>query len=251
MFSIAAVPFLHVSSASAAEIDTDIVAVPVFEGEERGAELRGIDSATGGALERALASGELQGRLYEFLVTPVTGGWRARRLAFVGAGKRSEYTTERLRRVATAVALHGRQRRAQRLAWLNRGDLPLAAAVQAAAEGLALSLFSGDTYKSGERAAAPLTELVIVAGAKADEAVRSRRRASAAAFSASPATSRASWRTSRRNVLTPREFAEARRGDLRSAAGVDVEILDEHADRDARAWACCSASRAAAPSRRA
>ena len=94
-------------------------------------------------------------------MTPVTGGWRARRLAFVGAGKRSEYTTERLRRVATAVALHARQRRAQRLAWLNRGDLPLAAAVQAAAEGLALSLFSGDIYKSGERAAAPLTELVI------------------------------------------------------------------------------------------
>jgi leucyl aminopeptidase len=227
MFSIAAVPFLHVSSASAAEIETDIVAVPVFEGEERGAELRGIDSATGGALERALASGELQGRLYELLVTPVTGGWRARRLAFVGAGKRSEYTTERLRRVATAVALHGRQRRAQRLAWLNRGDLPLAAAVQAAAEGLALSLFSGDTYKSGERAAAPLTELVIIAGAKADEAVL-RDAAERGRILGESCNIARELSNEPSNVLTPTVFAD-RAAEISRAAGLDVEVLDEQA----------------------
>ena len=248
MFSIAAVPFLHVSSASAAEIDTDIVAVPVFEGEERGAELRGIDSATGGALERALASGELQGRLYELLVTPVTGGWRARRLAFVGAGKRSEYTTERLRRVATAVALHGRQRRAQRLAWLNRGDLPLAAAVQAAAEGLALSLFSGDTYKSGERAAAPLTELVIVAGAKADEAVL-RDAAERGRILGESCNIARELSNEPSNVLTPTVFAD-RAAEISRAAGLDVEVLDEQAI-ERSAWACCWASRVAAPSLRA
>jgi hypothetical protein len=48
MFSIAYVPALDVSSASAAEIDTDILAVPVFEGDERGADLRALDGATGG-----------------------------------------------------------------------------------------------------------------------------------------------------------------------------------------------------------
>jgi leucyl aminopeptidase len=227
MFSIAVVPSLHVSSAPAADIDTDILAVPVFEGEERGAELRGIDGATGGALERALASGELQGRLYEFLVTPVTNGWRAQRLAFVGAGKRSEYTTERLRRVATAVALHGRQRRATRLAWLNRGDLPLAASVQAAAEGLALSLFSGDSYKSGERAAAPLTEMAILAGGKSDEAAL-REAAERGRILGESCNIARELSNEPSNVLTPTVFAD-RAAEISRAAGLDVEVLDEKA----------------------
>ena len=84
---------------------------------------------------RALDIAELQGRLYEMLVTPVTNGWRAGRIAFIGAGKRTEFSTERLRRVAAAAALGARQRRVQRMAWLNRGDLPLVAAVQAAPKG--------------------------------------------------------------------------------------------------------------------
>jgi leucyl aminopeptidase len=227
MFSIAAIPSLHVSSGPAADIDTDIVAVPVFEGEEAGAELRGIDSATGGTLERALVSGELQGRLYEFLVTPVTNGWRAQRLAFVGAGKRSEYTTERLRRIATAVALHARQRRAQRLAWLNRGDLPLAASVQAAAEGLALSLFSGDTYKSGERGAAPLTEMAIIAGSKTDEAML-REAAERGRILGESCNIARELSNEPSNVLTPTVFAD-RAAEISRAAGLEVEVLDEKA----------------------
>ena len=106
MFSFALVPPVKIRSAPAAEIDTDVLAVPVFEGEERGADLQALDTATGGALTLALESRELRGRPYEIFVTPVTGtGWKSQRIAFVGAGPRAEYSTERLRRVATAVAL--------------------------------------------------------------------------------------------------------------------------------------------------
>jgi leucyl aminopeptidase len=230
MFSIALVPRLDVSSAAPQEIDTDILAVPVFEGEAPGADLRALDEATGGALTRALESRELQGRPYDLLVTPMTNGWRTRRVAFVGAGPRSDYTTERLRRVATAVALHARQRRAQRLAWLNRGDLPLAPAVQAAAEGLALSLFSADTYKSGERAAAPLTEMVIVAGTRQDAAVL---RAAAERGRVLGESSNLARELSNEpsNVLTPTTFAD-RAAEISRDAGLQVEILDERAIAD-------------------
>ena len=136
----------------------------VFDGDDTAADLRALDDATGGALMRAQESRELQGRLYEMLVTPVITGWRAGRVAFVGAGTRKEFNTERLRRVAAAAALGARQRRVQRMAWLNRGDLPLLAAVQAATEGIALSAFSGDRYKSGERGAPPLDQALIIAG---------------------------------------------------------------------------------------
>ncbi|MEN3339760.1 MAG: leucyl aminopeptidase [Acidobacteriota bacterium] len=227
MFSIAVVPSLHVSSAPAAEVETDILAVPVFEGEDLEAELRQADRATGGALARALGTRELQGRLYELLVTPVTDGWRAQRVAFVGAGKRADYSTERLRRVATAVALHARQRRASRLAWLNRGDLPLAAAVQASAEGLALSMFSGDTYRSTERAPGPLTGMVIIAGRPADDAVLAAAAERGRILGESCNIAR-ELSNEPSNVLTPTVFAD-RAAEISRAAGLDVEILDEKA----------------------
>jgi leucyl aminopeptidase len=230
MFSIALVPTLEVSSAPAAEIDTDILAVPIFEGEEHGADVRALDGATGGALIRALESRELQGHLYELFVTPVTSGWQAQRVAFVGAGARADYTTERLRRVATAVALHARQRRGQRLAWLNRGDLPLAAAVQASAEGFALSMFSGDTYKSGERAAAPLAEIVILAGTVQDAGVLAAAAERGRILGESCNIAR-ELSNEPSNVLTPAVFAD-RAAEISRAAGLQVDILDERAIAD-------------------
>jgi leucyl aminopeptidase len=227
MFLIALVPALAVSSASPGEIETDVLAVPVFEGEEPGADLRALDAATGGMLIRALGSRELQGRLFELFVTPVTKGWKARRVAFVGAGARADYTTERLRRVATTVALHARQRREQRLAWLNRGDLPLADAVQAAAEGLALSLFSADTYKSGERAPGPLSEMVILAGSRHDskELAAAAERGRILGESCNIARELSNEPS---NVLTPAVFAD-RAAEISRAAGLEVDILDERA----------------------
>ncbi|MDQ3348761.1 MAG: aminopeptidase, partial [Acidobacteriota bacterium] len=227
MFSIASVPALDVSSASPAEIDTDILAVPVFEGEPLDADLRALDGATSGALAGALESRELQGRLYDLFVTPVTGAWRARRVAFVGAGNRKDYTTERLRRVATTVALHARQRRSQRLAWVHRGDLPLGSAVQAAAEGLALSLFSGDSHKSGERAAPPLVEMIILAGGGQDAALL-RAAAERGRILGESCNIARELSNEPSNVLTPSVFAD-RALDISRAAGLQVDILDEHA----------------------
>ncbi len=228
MFSFALVPPVKIRSAPAAEIDTDVLAVPVFEGEERGADLQALNTATGGALTLALESRELRGRPYEIFVTPVTGtGWKSKRIAFVGAGPRAEYSTERLRRVATAVALQARQRRSQRLAWVHRGDLPLAPSVQAAVEGLALSLFSGDSYKSRERAPEPLTELVVVAGTTQDAttltAAAERGRVLGECSNLARELS-----NEPSNVLTPTVFAD-RAADVSRAAGLEVDILDEHA----------------------
>src|SRR6188472_3361029 len=136
MPSTVSLPAIALSAAAPSDIDTDLLAVPVFEGDDTAADLRALDGATGGALVRALESQELRGRLFEILVIPVTNGWRVGRIAFVGAGKRSEFSTERLRRVAATAALEARHRRVQRIAWLNRGEVPLVSAVQAATEGI-------------------------------------------------------------------------------------------------------------------
>jgi len=220
----ASLPAIALSAASPADIDTDLLAVPLFDGDEAG-DLRALDGATGGVLMRAQESRELQGRLYEILITPVTSGWRAARIAFIGAGKRKEFTTERLRRVAAAAALTARQRRAQRMAWLNRGDVPLLAAVQAATEGIALSAFSADRYKSGERGAPPLDQALIMAGpveepSELEAAIERGRILGESSNIARELSNEPS------NVLTPTIFAE-RANAICSAAGIAVDILGE------------------------
>ncbi len=136
-------------------VDTDLLFVPAFEGESLAAAVTGLDEASGGAVGEAGERGEFRGRAFELFVTPVNG-WKARRVALIGAGKASDFGTERLRKVATAAALAARTRRVKRMAFLNRGGGEPAAAVQAITEGLMLAAFSGDIYKSGERCAPPL-----------------------------------------------------------------------------------------------
>ncbi len=222
----ALVPALAFSGAAPSDVATDLITVPLFEGDDPAADLRLLDDATGGALMRALESREIQGRLFDIFVTPVTNDWRAARLLFVGAGKRSEFTTERLRRIATAAALQARQRHVQRLAWLNRGDLEITSAMQAAAEGLALAAFSADRYKSGERSAPPLDQVRILAGDADEEpstlegAVERGRILGESCNLARELCNEPS------NVLTPSVFAD-RATEICSAAGVSVEVLGE------------------------
>ena len=68
----------------------------------------------------------------------MTNGWRVGRIAFIGAGKQSEFSLERVRRLAAAASLSARDRRVQRFGWLNRGDLPVLKSVQAATEGMTI-----------------------------------------------------------------------------------------------------------------
>jgi leucyl aminopeptidase len=221
----ASLPAIALSAASPADIDTDLLAVPVFDGDETAGDLRAVDDATGGALMRAQESRELQGRLYEILITPVSSGFRAARVAFIGAGTRKEFNTERLRRVAAAAALAARQRRAQRMAWLHRGDVPLLAAVQAATEGIALSAFSSDRYKSGERGAPPLEQALIVAGpveepSELETAIERGRILGESSNIARELSNEPS------NVLTPSIFAE-RAAEICTGVGLTVTVLGE------------------------
>jgi leucyl aminopeptidase len=206
-----------------AEIDTDVLIVPVFEGTGLTPDLRSIDAATGGAVGRALGSGEVRGCPGEFFLTPLTG-WRAGRVALVGAGKPADFSTERLRRTATAAALGARQRRVRRIAWLQRGSLPAAAAVQAAVEGLILAAFSADRYKSGERAGAPAEEILMALSADAGgdlEAALERGRVLGECSNMARELC-----NEPPNVLTPRIFAERASG-LCEGLGLSVDVLDE------------------------
>jgi len=93
-------------------VDTDLLVVPAFDGEDLAAALPEIDAAVGGDVRAALTSGEFKGRLFEFFLTPIrAAGWKGGRIAIGGAGKAGDFDLERLRKLATAAALMARGKR--------------------------------------------------------------------------------------------------------------------------------------------
>ncbi|HEY7056705.1 MAG TPA: leucyl aminopeptidase, partial [Vicinamibacterales bacterium] len=210
-------------------IITDLLVIPLFEGESAAETIPALDAATAGEVRRAGESGELNARPFEFFVTPlVDGSWRARRVAFIGAGRAADATPERLRKLATAAGLLARQRRIPRLAFLLRGASLTAAMAQAVAEGFILSTFSGDQYKTGERLGPPADEMIVAAAegqasaGALDQAVERGR-----VFGDSCNIARALCNEPS-NVLTPRVFAD-RAVQISKEAGLQVEVLDEEA----------------------
>jgi leucyl aminopeptidase len=213
------------SSAPLSEVEADVVFLPVFEGEGAEIAAAGLKGLAEAAVARAIATSEFQAKPYDLFLSPVDG-WRSPRVALIGCGRAEGFTTERLRRVATAAAAGGRQRRLTRVAFLNRNAIDPAAAAQAIAEGLVLAGFSGDAYKS-ERNGPPLEQLIVI-GSNADAAAtaaqeRAVDRGRVLGESCNIARELCNEPS---NVLTPSALAD-RAIAIGRSAGLTVDVLDE------------------------
>jgi leucyl aminopeptidase len=211
------------TAARAAEVNTDLLVLPIFEAEDVVARVSGLDDAAGGAVSRAIASREIQGKPFELFLVPNVQGWRAGRLALMGAGKAADFDTERLRRVATAAAAAARQRRIKRIGFVVRGDGDPAVSVQAVTEGLMLANFSADRYKSGERGAPPIEDAIVCLPGGEATLQRSVDRGRILGESCNISRELCNEPS---NVLTPSVFAE-RAAAIAREAGLQVEILEE------------------------
>jgi leucyl aminopeptidase len=207
-----------------ATIDADVLAVPVFE-QEGAVPLAAEDAAAGGEIARAFGSREFTGKACDLFLTPITdAGWRARRLALVGAGSRETADLDRLRRVAAAFGITARKRRLGRVAFVVRGAQSPNAGAQAAAEGLTLAEFDGGRYKTGEPDGQPPDAVtVVVPGGPAAEVRRAVERGRVLGECCN--LSRALCNEPG-NVLTPAAFAD-RAAAIAGEVGLGVEILDE------------------------
>ncbi|HKC46078.1 MAG TPA: M17 family peptidase N-terminal domain-containing protein, partial [Gemmatimonadales bacterium] len=88
------------------EIETPLLAVAVPAMAELAGSLTAIDQATGGAVARALASGDFKGKRDETLLTYGTG--KARRVLLVGLGKPADVTGNSVRRAAAVAGKRAR-----------------------------------------------------------------------------------------------------------------------------------------------
>lgn len=129
-----------------AEVITDVLIVPAFEGEPSKLGLPADE-----AVKDLYESGEFTGERKTTALTHHPEGLRARRLLLAGCGKKDEFDSSVLRN-ATSGAIRGvRSKAVRRVALWLAGDLQQGEMVAAAAEGAILGAYDPDRYKTDEK----------------------------------------------------------------------------------------------------
>jgi leucyl aminopeptidase len=195
-------------------VQADAIAALVFEDEATPAELAGVATW----LEELRTSAEFTGKPGELAVLHQAPGVAAKRLAVVGAGKRSAFDAAGLRRAVGATVRSLKQKGVKTLAWwLDDGD------AAAAVEGAILGNFEPDQHKTSSKESKPLESFLLVAksaskGIQADFE-RGIILADAQNFTREMVNEPA-------NLLTPMVMADRARA-MAAEVGLECEILDQ------------------------
>ena len=207
---------LEVVSAGIGELDADLVAIALAEGDELPDELR---SAPGAGDARTAFKRQA-------LIHP----GRPERVVAIGLGTAADVDAERLRVAGALAAKRAAALEARSLAWLVPAgeDAPERAA--ALAEGVSLATYRFDRYRSGDAddPAPPRLERLVLVVAEGDaEAVQ--REAAIALLTAAAANRARELQNLPANELTPEALAERAREIAAAREHVEVEVLDAKA----------------------
>ena len=171
---------IQVLEQSMADIVSDIAIIPVFENEEAelGSNAAAFAKIRDNKVYSLIHDGEIQGKFAQTTVVHDFEKPNVKKALLIGAGKRNELTSSKIRQLA-AVALQTCQKcRAKKLA-VAIGDFTIPAqvndakATQAFVEGAILGSYTFDYYKStATDQAMNIEELIVLAPDDAGESVR-------------------------------------------------------------------------------
>lgn len=207
------------------EIECDALAVSVFEGEKpESGLLAELDQRTGGVLTSLIETGEFSGKSSESAYVHNTGEMKARRLLLLGAGKKEEFTADKVRRMAGTAARTLRGKKARTFAFIANAEN-----AQAATEGALLALFEPDKYHTSDKTESHLDQMILATdGNELDAAKagieRGRIIAEATNFGREVINEPS-------NVMTPTEMAN-KAAEVAKAYGLDLDVLDEDQMRE-------------------
>ena len=223
MLTVHHTPAITPTTRTPREIETDLLIFPVFEHDTLKDE-PDLDTASGGEIAAALARREVTGKAYDVFLTTLRG-WKSPRVMLVGAGSRTAFTADVLRRAAVAAGLAARARGVTRVALIHRSEtsVPPERAAQALAEGAVLSSFDAASYKTADATRVWLTDVQLRVGpqsAGVDAAIERGRVLGECTNLARAMANEPS------NRLTPRLFAD-RAQAVAKDAGLSVEVFDE------------------------
>ena len=148
-------------------IVTPLLAIAVPQGSTVPASLGALDRATGGALARAITSGDFKGKRDETLLLYPTETGKAQRFLLVGLGKAGDVTRTSVRRAAAVAAKRARALGAKQLACAvaaeGRNGTTARDVAQAIVEGAAQGAWAFTELKASPPADEPRAEVEAVA----------------------------------------------------------------------------------------
>jgi leucyl aminopeptidase len=152
---------VEVQAAAPAEVEADVVAVPLAGGNGLDGVAAQLDSALDGLLGRLAGEGELRDEVGRAGLVHVDGKLTAPRVAVAGVGPRDRVDADAVRTAAAAVARAAGEF-AERIAWAIDPSLPLPPAEQARAlvDGTVLGSYEPARWKR-EEPASKLSSLVL------------------------------------------------------------------------------------------
>src|SRR5712691_9600419 len=104
-----------------AALDTEALVSYVFEETDPiQGRIAEIDQTAAGLLRKLAKSGELTGKMLEFTLVHSPAGLKAARLLLVGAGKREQFNSVTLRKIAGAALRYLKSRSVKNFAFLVR-----------------------------------------------------------------------------------------------------------------------------------
>jgi leucyl aminopeptidase len=209
-----------------AALDTESLVTYVFEETDpvqgRIAEL---DQAANGLLGKLSKSGELTGKMLEFTLVHAPSGLKAARLLLVGAGKREQFNSATLRKVAGAALRYLKARSIKHFGFLVRENDATEESAQVVAEGALAANFESDKYKT-EKKNGKSVDSVLLAGYTDVERAAGERGLARGRIIADALNFTRDLANEPSNKLTPRILAEKAEA-MAKQAGLTVEILDE------------------------
>jgi leucyl aminopeptidase len=223
----------RIHEGSAAAFATEVLVVPVAQGDAPSGVAAEVDGAAGGHLAEAMDRKEFRGKKGDLLAVAGPAGVSARRVLYAGVGDADQLTPEAIRRAAGGVgrALARSRYREAAIAPLQADAAygPVAAAAGAGAwvEGISLGMYRFDTYKTQEEDREPdvldAVTLLLPPGSDPDAARKGVDTALALVEGMRLAIDLTNHPSA---VVTPTRLAEEA-GRIAQQFGMGLEVLDE------------------------
>ncbi|HUC52759.1 MAG TPA: leucyl aminopeptidase [Candidatus Cybelea sp.] len=209
-----------------AALDTEALVTYIFEEPDAvQGRIAEVDKAAAGLLRKLAKSGELTGKTLEFTLVHAPAGLKAARLLLVGAGKREQWNSATLRKIAGAALRYLKSRSVKNFALLVRESHATEEAAQAVAEGALAANFETDKYKT-EKKNGKNVETFSIAGFSDAERAAGDKGLSRGRIIADAQNFARDLVNEPSNKLTPPILAEKAEA-MAKEAGLAVEILDE------------------------
>ncbi len=222
-----------------AAIETEALVTYAFDDNDgpqgRVAEL---DQQTGGLLARLNKSGELTGKSLETTLVHAPAGLKAARLLIIGAGKREQFNTAMLRKVAGVALRYLKARSVHNFVFAVREGVANEEGAQAITEGLLTADFETDKYKTDKKKDKFIDRVGIGGYTDAEKAAGEKGIARGRIIGEAQNFTR-DLVNEPSNKLTPKILAEKAEA-MAKEAGLTVDVLDEKKIADLKMGALLS-----------